>query len=232
MNWRIARFCAMLLGMAGLSASAAAQPPSTVSSLVAASPAQVVVMGKRPAKPCRERDKACITAVAQEVWTHYPAEIQSYCQSSRTQKAMQRALVQELGLSSAYDSQSGENVDDGLPPALAAVCDYKAPHVHQIAANWAPWTAVPTSADLAGAYPRSAKVDSGDARINCKVEDNGHLEDCHLSDEEPADQGFGRAAMKLSGKFKVNLLSPARSAPRPYGSTSRFISTDLRSWAR
>ncbi len=210
MGLRVVQVGAVLAGMAGSGLSAAQPLPATpapaASSPAAVRPAEVIVMGRRPIAPCHERDKACILQIAREVWTHYPVEIQFYCQSSRTQKAMQRAVVQELGLSSVYDSQSGENVDDSLPPALSAVCSYKAPHIYQIAGNWVPWSAAPSASDLAAAYPRAAKVDSADARINCKVEDNGHLEDCHLSDEEPADQGFGKAALRLADKFHVNRL--------------------------
>ena len=188
--------------------SMAVQAPGPMTAL----PTQITVTGKRT-KPCEEKDKSCILAIAQEVWTHYPSQIQYYCESARTHKAMERMLVDQLGLSSAYDSESTTRAYDTLPPALAAVCGYKTDHVHQIASNWAPWTRVPSDADLTAAFPRSAKGGAGDARINCKVEDNGNLEDCHLSDEEPADQGFGKAALHLSGKFHVNRVVAREKRP-------------------
>ena len=200
--------CAILAGAFSLGAPAIAQshPPGLAVQIpgpATTSPAQITVTGKR-AKPCEDKDKACILAIAQQVWTHYPSQIQFYCESARTRKSMERMLVEQLGLSSSYDSESASRAYDTLPPALAAVCSYRSEHIHQTAVNWAPWTSVPTDSDLVAVYPRSAKVDSGDARINCKIEDNGNLEDCHLSDEEPDHQGFGTAALHLSGKFHVN----------------------------
>ena len=179
-------------------------------------PTDVIVTGRRLVKPCGERDNTCILEVAKEVWTHYPQQIQTFCQSERTQKGMERMLVEQLGLTSAYDSQSASEVSDTLPGPLAMVCNYKGERTHQIAGNWAPWAAVPSDADLAAAYPRSAKVNSGDARINCKVEDNGHLEDCHLSDEAPDRQGFGKAAMNLSRRFHVLPMLARQKRDTPF----------------
>ena len=195
------------VGEAGVALAAPAPPPP--------SPSNITVMGKRPTQICGDNDDRCIQAVAEQVWTAYPRQIEYYCQASRTQKQFQRALVEQLGLSSSYDSQSGYQ-DDGLPHALAEVCGYKAtgPRI-TTAQNWAPWSMVPTDADLAAAFPRAAKVESGDARVNCKVENNGRLEDCHLSDETPDKQGFGKAAMHLVGKFRVNAFVAAQKRSEP-----------------
>ena len=44
---------------------------------------------------------------------------------------------------------------------------------------------------------------SGRAEISCTVLANGKLSDCSVVSEDPADQQFGDAALKLSKLFKM-----------------------------
>ena len=43
----------------------------------------------------------------------------------------------------------------------------------------------------------------GKATLNCTVDAKGQLQSCSVVSEEPADMGFGDAAMKLSKLFKM-----------------------------
>jgi TonB family protein len=67
------------------------------------------------------------------------------------------------------------------------------------------WLMKPAPADFANTYPKaaaSAHVE-GHATMKCKVTAAGDLADCAVESEEPADAGFGAAALSLSSKFKM-----------------------------
>jgi len=67
------------------------------------------------------------------------------------------------------------------------------------------WLRKPTGEDVARYYPdRAQRMNvEGRATINCTVTAQGTLSACTISDEEPNDQGFGEAAMKMSRLFKM-----------------------------
>jgi protein TonB len=58
---------------------------------------------------------------------------------------------------------------------------------------------------VASAYPeRAQRMEvSGRAEISCVVTSKGTVTGCSVVSEDPADQGFGAAAMKLSRLFKM-----------------------------
>lgn len=58
---------------------------------------------------------------------------------------------------------------------------------------------------MARYYPdRAQRLEKeGKATLLCRVKANGTLEGCEIVSEEPADLGFGDAAIKLSRLFKM-----------------------------
>ncbi len=70
------------------------------------------------------------------------------------------------------------------------------------------FTAGPKRSDIQAAFPAGAKV-SGEAKIGCVVAEKGLLVDCKVQGEEPAGQGFGPAALGLSGRFRAKLKDEA-----------------------
>ena len=58
---------------------------------------------------------------------------------------------------------------------------------------------------MARFYPdRASRLEkSGRVVMNCRVKANGTLEACSVVSEDPADFGFGEAALKLSRLFKM-----------------------------
>jgi TonB family protein len=73
----------------------------------------------------------------------------------------------------------------------------------------APWSATPTAADLAAAYPKRAigKVGSGHVVLRCGLKRDGGLTDCKVFSEEPKGEGFADAALSVTRHFQV-LVEP------------------------
>jgi TonB family protein len=71
------------------------------------------------------------------------------------------------------------------------------------------WLRKPTGADMAEFYPKAAAAAhvEGHATIHCKVAATGELTDCVASNDEPAGQGFGEAALRLSALFKMRPMT-------------------------
>ncbi|HZK98901.1 MAG TPA: energy transducer TonB, partial [Caulobacteraceae bacterium] len=67
------------------------------------------------------------------------------------------------------------------------------------------WLRRPTGDDVNQFYPeRAQRMEvSGRASITCVVTASGTLSGCSVSSEEPGDQGFGAAALKMSHLFKM-----------------------------
>ncbi len=64
------------------------------------------------------------------------------------------------------------------------------------------WERIPTQEDLRRAYPRSARG-AGRTVMACRINDGGELVDCSISEETPAGQGFGAAALQLAHEFRM-----------------------------
>lgn len=193
---------------AGLAVMAAIAATPVLAQSPPAPTDSVTVVAKRPLKPCSDRDAGCILAVAKEVWTRYPRQIERFCTARIVDKEHQLMLVDQLGL--ANWGPANAQGDYELPPALKQVCDYK-PEPGQTfdpsVPTWAPWAEVPSAADLAAAYPRAGRAlpDGGDAKINCSFDPKGRLGRCTISQEFPERKGFGEAALHLAGKFRVRV---------------------------
>jgi protein TonB len=67
------------------------------------------------------------------------------------------------------------------------------------------WASRPSGEDIAQYYPDRAERLSigGRAEISCTVLASGKLTDCSVLSEDPPDQEFGAAALKLSRFFKM-----------------------------
>ena len=67
------------------------------------------------------------------------------------------------------------------------------------------WYVMPTDDDMAWAYPDRANRRGlrGHAKMQCNVGIDGRLSDCAVLSEDPPDQGFGAAALKLARKFTL-----------------------------
>jgi protein TonB len=71
------------------------------------------------------------------------------------------------------------------------------------------WLRKPSGEDINRYYPDRASrmgVD-GKATISCTVNSRGLLENCSIVSEDPGDQGFGDAAIKMSKLFKMRPMS-------------------------
>jgi periplasmic protein TonB len=67
------------------------------------------------------------------------------------------------------------------------------------------WLRQPDADDLARFYPdRAARMSvGGRAVLHCAVTVSGTLTECSVASEEPSDQEFGSAALKMSKLFKM-----------------------------
>jgi len=71
------------------------------------------------------------------------------------------------------------------------------------------WLRKPSAEDLAKYFPdRAQRMGvNGKATISCTVNARGLLEGCSVVSEDPSDQGFGEAAIKMSKLFKMRPMS-------------------------
>jgi protein TonB len=68
------------------------------------------------------------------------------------------------------------------------------------------WLKKPGASEFSRFYPESAmrRGVGGMATLNCTVAANGTIQACSVLDETPAEEGFGKAAVKLSRFFKMS----------------------------
>jgi TonB family protein len=95
--------------------------------------------------------------------------------------------------------------------------------------NGAPWTSAPTSAEMAGAFPRSAigKVSEGRVMLRCDFTSGGGLIDCDTVSEAPQGLGFGRAAHNLVRDFRL-AVDPTLAAMDANGDVRIDVPFDFR----
>jgi TonB family protein len=67
------------------------------------------------------------------------------------------------------------------------------------------WKSKPSGEDMARYFPERAQRQGveGRATIACSVEIDGALSRCEIVSENPAGYGFGEAALKISGAFRM-----------------------------
>lgn len=68
------------------------------------------------------------------------------------------------------------------------------------------WLKKPGASEFSRFYPESAmrRGVGGLATLNCTVAANGSIQACSVLDETPAEEGFGKAAIKLSRFFRMS----------------------------
>lgn len=90
------------------------------------------------------------------------------------------------------------------PPAPAAPAPAPAPVI--VSPNW---LKRPGASEFARFYPDSAQRRGigGAATLVCQVSAAGLLSSCSVSRETPADEGFGRAALKLAPFFRMSPMT-------------------------
>lgn len=87
------------------------------------------------------------------------------------------------------------------------------------APSWERW---PSGDDFARVYPSRAARRGVEGRtvMSCTIKDDGHMDVCTIVSEEPTDEGFGAAAVKLGRRFK---MTPTTSDGVPVGGGSVSI---------
>lgn len=88
---------------------------------------------------------------------------------------------------------------------IAAAALAAAPPAETEASNAPTWAELPSAAAVHAAYPSAAKRRqiSGRAKIKCRVNLKGRLEDCVVIGETPPGWGFGQGALTMSAKFRM-----------------------------
>jgi len=66
------------------------------------------------------------------------------------------------------------------------------------------WASTVSYDDVVRAYPAKAGGVEGYAVAHCEVNRNGSLSDCQLIKEDPDKRGFGKAALSLASRFRVD----------------------------
>jgi protein TonB len=68
------------------------------------------------------------------------------------------------------------------------------------------WLKKPGASEFSRFYPESAmrRGVGGMATLNCTVAANGTIQACSVLDETPSEEGFGKAAVKLSKFFRMS----------------------------
>jgi protein TonB len=68
------------------------------------------------------------------------------------------------------------------------------------------WLKKPGASEFSRFYPESAmrRGVAGMATLNCTVAANGSIQACSVLDETPSEEGFGKAAVKLSKFFRMS----------------------------
>jgi protein TonB len=99
-----------------------------------------------------------------------------------------------------------ERVEQTAPPVISNVPPVPSnPPARASVITKPDWARKPTGEDMARYYPdRAQRMEvGGRATLSCTVTAKGSLEGCSVVSENPADYGFGDAAMKLSRLFRM-----------------------------
>lgn len=112
------------------------------------------------------------------------------------------------GLLSTYTGQTIVAEPPPLPPSIAPPDPLPEappkPRPQRVITNPA-WSSMPDAEDMARYYPERAQRlgISGRVVLACRVTARGAVADCVATAEEPADYGFGEAALRLSRFFRM-----------------------------
>ena len=94
-----------------------------------------------------------------------------------------------------------------LPVLALALFVAGSPAIAQAGADGegAHWLKQPSPADIVSVYPRTAARlgHYGRVKLSCTVQPDGSLTRCDIVSEDPADEGFADAALKLARLYKM-----------------------------
>lgn len=76
------------------------------------------------------------------------------------------------------------------------------------------WAETPSEAELRAATP--ARSTGGSAVLRCRVEASGALADCVVAGQVPARSSFGKAALPLASRYRVD-IPPSQQASYAHG---------------
>jgi len=100
-------------------------------------------------------------------------------------------------------TRPGPITADPLPPQTGVLAPQPDPPKVVTRPNW---LKKPGASEFSRFYPESAmrRGVGGMATLNCTVAANGSIQACNVLDETPSEEGFGKAAIKLSRFFKMS----------------------------
>ena len=103
----------------------------------------------------------------------------------------------------AKPTQPGPVTAEPLPPQNGTIAPQPAPPKVVTRPNW---LKKPGASEFSRFYPESAmrRGVGGMATLNCTVAANGSIQACDVLSETPSEEGFGKAALKLSRFFKMS----------------------------
>lgn len=70
------------------------------------------------------------------------------------------------------------------------------------------WTQLPSAGAVVGGYPAEARtkgISAARVLMDCSVGAGGTVQDCRVTSEEPAEAGFGEAALALAPHFRLSV---------------------------
>ncbi|WP_395671924.1 energy transducer TonB [Phenylobacterium sp.] len=65
------------------------------------------------------------------------------------------------------------------------------------------WAKLPTTEAFQAAFPRNSAAGTIRVAMSCRIEQAGLLSGCNVANEDPPARGYGAAALKLAGDFRV-----------------------------
>jgi TonB family protein len=143
-------------------------------------------------------------------WASETVTIQTHAQTDAlalhrfyaTLSPEQRAQFDE---ETRFHGQPANVAADVAPSAGSEQPDYRLPSRTE-----ADWLVKPTAENIARVYPSAALKAHMDGRatLHCRVDVDGYLADCVVTGEQPLGQGFGNAALEITGYMR---MQPATS---------------------
>lgn len=137
---------------------------------------------------------------------------QSLAEKSGTVDTKNPRVLPVLGSRKRAKQAAREPADEigaVLAAANAAAAPTHAPPLLPSGITNPDWSQRPSADDVARYYPeRAQRLEvSGRAELSCQVLADGKLAGCSVVSEDPPDQQFGEAALKLSRLFKMRPMT-------------------------
>ncbi len=105
-----------------------------------------------------------------------------------------------LVLAAVASAGAAWGTEPAASPETGPAPDSERPHEAVISKPH--WVRLPSADQLAKYWP-AGNLTAGTATMTCVVKANGELSYCKVIDETPKGSGFGAAALKMAGIFKM-----------------------------